>query len=210
MSSAMLRCRAASTLRRRWLSRHKHDAPPLLVRHILMSLLKLAAAPFRYHPWRARHARLIGRDLFSKWSQPQYTHEDHLRAAIDWLCLAQDVRNDMPDAGGVAAGWSFEDGWLPSYPETSGYIVETFIAAAAAIKRPDLLDRASRIIDWELSLQRADGAFPGHFGEPGSQPVVFNTGQIMHGMLAGHLQLGRAGMSRSRGACGPLAGADPG
>ena len=156
-----------------------------------MSLVKLAAAPFRYHPWRERHARLIGRDLFGKWSQPQYTHEDHLRAAIDWLCLAQDARNDMPDAGGVAAGWSFEDGWLPSYPETSGYIVETFIAAAAAIKRPDLLDRASRIIDWELSLQRADGAFPGHFGEPGSQPVVFNTGQIMHGMLAGHLQLNR-------------------
>jgi hypothetical protein len=48
------------------------------------------------------------------------------------------------------------------------------------------------MIDWELSIQHADGAFPGHFGEPGSQPVIFNTGQIMHGMLAGYLQLGRA------------------
>ena len=97
----------------------------------------------------------------------------------------------MADAGGVAAGWSFEDGWLPSYPETSGYIVETFLAAAAVLDRPDLIDRARRIIDWELSIQRPDGAFPGHFGEPGSQPVVFNTGQIMHGMLAGYLQLRR-------------------
>ena len=156
-----------------------------------MSLLKILAAPFRYQPWRPRHARLIGSDLVARWRQPLYPHIEHLGAAIDWLCLAQDVRNGMPDAGGVSAGWSFEDGWLPSYPETSGYIVETFIAAARVLDRPDLLDRARRIVDWELSLQRADGAFPGHFGEPGSQPVVFNTGQIMHGMLAGHVELGR-------------------
>ena len=60
------------------------------------------------------------------------------------------------------------------------------------LDRPDLIDRARRIVDWELSIQRPDGAFPGHFGEPGSEPVVFNTGQIMHGMLAGYLQLRRA------------------
>jgi hypothetical protein len=39
--------------------------------------------------------------------------------------------------------------------------------------------------------QQADGAFPGHFGEPGSRPVIFNTGQIMHGMVAGYTQLDR-------------------
>jgi hypothetical protein len=55
------------------------------------------------------------------------------------------------DAGGVSAGWSFEDGWLPGYPETTGYIIETFIDAAKALKRPDLIGRASRMIDWELS-----------------------------------------------------------
>jgi hypothetical protein len=47
------------------------------------------------------------------------------------------------------------------------------------------------MIDWELSVQYADGAFPGHYGEPGSKPVIFNTGQIIHGLLAGHLRLGR-------------------
>ena len=156
-----------------------------------MNPLKLVAAAFRYQPWRPRHARLIGRDLGGIAAQPERPHLEHLRAAIDWLCLAQDVRNAEPDSGGVSAGWSFEDGWLPSYPETSGYIIETFIAAAGVLDRPDLIDRAQRIINWELSIQRPDGAFPGHFGEPGSQPVVFNTGQIMHGMLAGYLQLRR-------------------
>jgi len=151
----------------------------------------LLALPRRYKPWRPRHLRLIMRDLLPARAQPQGSDINHLQATIGWLCRAQDVRDGRPDSGGVSAGWSFEDGWLPSYPETSGYIVETFIAAARILERPELLDRARRIIDWELSIQHADGAFPGHFGEAGSQPVVFNTGQIMHGMLAGHLQLGR-------------------
>lgn len=155
-----------------------------------MSLPKVLAAPFRYEPWRPRHARLIALDLVGA-AGPEYPHLDHLRAAVDWLCHAQDVRDGKSDAGGVSAGWSFEDGWLPSYPETSGYIVETFIAAARVLDRPELIDRAQRIIDWELGIQRRDGAFPGHFGEPESEPVVFNTGQIMHGMLAGFLQLHR-------------------
>jgi hypothetical protein len=107
------------------------------------------------------------------------------------LCRAQDRRDAEADAGGVAAGWSFEDGWLPSYPETSGYIVETLLAAAEVLERPELRDRANRILDWELSIQLEDGSFPGHFGESGSRPVIFNTGQIMHGMAAGYEQLGR-------------------
>jgi hypothetical protein len=131
------------------------------------------------------------RELMPRAPQPPADPLEHLRRAIDWLGLAQDVRNDKPDAGGVSAGWGFERGWLPSYPETSGYIIETFIAASRVLNRPDLSARANRIIDWELSLQGADGAFPGHFGEAGSHPVIFNTGQIMAGMLAGSLQLGR-------------------
>ena len=156
-----------------------------------MDIARIVGLPFRYKPWRPRHARLIASDMLGRAEQPARSHRDHLTAAIDWLCRAQDVRNGQPDAGGVSAGWSFEDGWLPSYPETSGYIVETFLAAAKALGRADLVPRANRILDWELSIQHPDGAFPGHFGEPGSRPVIFNQGQIMHGMLAGCLQLKR-------------------
>ncbi|RMF84507.1 MAG: hypothetical protein D6739_05820, partial [Nitrospirae bacterium] len=112
-------------------------------------------------------------------------------AAVAWICRAQEVREGHGDAGGVSAGWSFADGWLPSYPETSGYIVETLLAAADLFGREGLRRRAARILDWELSLQRPDGAFPGHFGEPGSVPVVFNTGQIVHGLVTGYQHLGR-------------------
>ncbi|QBQ54487.1 prenyltransferase/squalene oxidase repeat-containing protein [Nitrosococcus wardiae] len=156
-----------------------------------MNFNKVLSAPFRYKPWRLHHLRLILGDLTGTARQPEKDHQTHLEAAIAWLCQAQDVRNEKPDAGGVSAGWSFEDGWLPSYPETSGYIIETFIAAAEVLHRPDLLDRVQRIIDWELSIQNAEGSFPGHFGEPSSRPVIFNTGQIIHGMVAGYIHLDR-------------------
>ncbi|MEJ2651585.1 MAG: hypothetical protein P8173_07290 [Gammaproteobacteria bacterium] len=154
-----------------------------------MNPVKLLTLPYRYKPWHPRHLRLIVADLFGQARQTEHDHMTHLRAAIEWLCRAQDVRDDHADSGGVSAGWSFEDGWLPSYPETSGYIVETFIAASNHLDDLDLRRRANRIIDWELSIQHPDGAFPGHFGEPGSRPVIFNTGQIMHGLLAGYTQL---------------------
>jgi hypothetical protein len=155
-----------------------------------MNLANLTRLPFRYKPWRPQHLSLI-LDSVRGHAAPRYAHEVHVRGAIEWLCRAQDVRDGSADAGGVSAGWSFEDGWLPSYPETTGYIIETFLEAARVLEQPDLRARAQRMVDWELSIQLPDGAFPGHFGEPGSRPVIFNTGQIMHGMLAGYLQLGR-------------------
>jgi len=135
--------------------------------------------------------RLVLEEFSSRRHQQVSDHRTHLAGAIDWLCRAQDIRSEQSDAGGVSAGWSFEDGWLPSYPETTGYIIETFLDAAARLNRPDLRERATRMIDWELSIQLPDGAFPGHFGEPGSRPVIFNTGQIMHGMNVGYEKLGR-------------------
>jgi hypothetical protein len=149
------------------------------------------SAPFRFRLWNPRHLRLIMSDLSQPAAQPQRDDRLHLEAAIDWLCRAQDARDRFRDKGGVSAGWSFEDGWLPGYPETTGYIIETFLTAARILGRPELTDRANRMIDWELSLQDKDGAFPGHHGEPGSHPVIFNVGQIMHGMMAGYLELGR-------------------
>jgi hypothetical protein len=156
-----------------------------------MNPIDLLKLPFRYQPWRPRHAALIAADLAGAAVQPVYDDVRHLKAALAWLCTAQDARNGQRDAGGVAAGWSFEDGWLPGYPETTGYIIETFLAAADFLGDDSYRARANRMIDWELGLQTADGAFPGHFGEPGSHPVIFNQGQIMHGLVAGWVRLGR-------------------
>jgi Squalene-hopene cyclase C-terminal domain len=156
-----------------------------------MKLIRALNLPLRYKPWHPLHVRLVLADVVRPRRSEQQAHIVHLEVAIDWLCRAQDVRANKPDSGGVSAGWSFEDGWLPSYPETTGYIIETFLAAAQRLDRPELVRRASRMIDWELAIQLPDGAFPGHFGESGSRPVIFNTGQIIHGLIAGFTQLKR-------------------
>ncbi|WP_084058567.1 prenyltransferase/squalene oxidase repeat-containing protein [Desulfacinum hydrothermale] len=145
----------------------------------------------RYRPWRPDHLRLLGRHILPSRNGVPQDDRVHLKAVLDWVRRAQDVRRGLPDQGGMSAGWSFEDGWLPSYPETSGYLVETLLVAAGVLNDTDLVCRAGEILDWELSLQQQDGAFPGHFGEAGSRPVIFNTGQIVHGLLAGYGHLER-------------------
>lgn len=40
-----------------------------------------------------------------------------LKLLVDWLCRAQDAAQ----GGGVSTDHSYKYGWLPPYPETSGY-----------------------------------------------------------------------------------------
>jgi hypothetical protein len=101
-----------------------------------MSATKLIAAPLKYKLAHPLHIRLILADVFSLESQPSKEHTAHLTAAIDWLCRAQDARGGFPDRGGVSAGWSFGDGWLPSYPETTVYICHKAACVPGSQPRP--------------------------------------------------------------------------
>ena len=70
----------------------------------------------------------------------------HLAATMEWLCRAQDVTG----CGGVSTGWSLREGWLQPYPETTGYIIRTFLNVAAATGNDAFLERALRMGAWEL------------------------------------------------------------
>ena len=108
------------------------------------------------------------------------SREERLRAVADWLALAQDVTGD----GGVSWGYSFRRGWAASYPETTGYLVPTFLAVADHLQDPAWRGRADRAISFLLPLQLAPGGFPGRtVAENRTAPSVFNTAQIMHGLL---------------------------
>lgn len=112
-----------------------------------------------------------------------------LPALLDWLCRAQD-RSPSAD-GGVARSYDMQRGWETSYPETTGYIVPTFLGAARRLGRPDLRERARRMADWLVGIQLPGGGFQG--GRIDSKPVVpvtFNTGQILLGLAAAESQLG--------------------
>ena len=53
--------------------------------------------------------------------------EAHLSAALDWLKRAQDAGNDRGVSYGVKFGSDFDVG----YPETTGYICQTFVGCRA-------------------------------------------------------------------------------
>lgn len=106
------------------------------------------------------------------------------RAAIEWLCEAQD-RSASQD-GGVAHHYSLIDGWSTSYPETTGYIIPTLIEYAKRTGDETVRQRAVRMLDWLVSIQLPSGGFQGGIiGAEPVQAVTFNTGQILFGLCAG-------------------------
>ncbi len=112
-----------------------------------------------------------------------------INASIDWLCNAQD--NSTSNDGGVARHFSVIDGWGPSYPETTGYIIPTFLAYGEATGNADLIDRGRKMLDWLLDIQLDGGGFQGGtVTDTPVVPVVFNTGQILMGLSAGSKMFG--------------------
>lgn len=110
--------------------------------------------------------------------------ERTIAANLAWLCRAQDCSSSRD--GGVARHYSILTGWGASYPETTGYIVPTMLSEADVQSCGELHQRGRRMLDWLISIQRADGGFPG--GTVGQRPevsVTFNTGQILLGLVAG-------------------------
>ena len=104
--------------------------------------------------------------------------------SLAWLAHAQDrVRS-----GGVGS-YDFS-GWSTGYPEVTGYIIPTMWDYASRAERDDLRDRVLRMVEWELKLQRPEGGWEGGNEGDGLPPVVFNTGQVMRGLLRTYEETG--------------------
>jgi hypothetical protein len=107
-----------------------------------------------------------------------------IHANLAWLCRAQD-RSASGD-GGVARDFSLVSGWATSYPETTGYIIPTFIELAQRLDDDGLHRRARRMLDWCVAIQFPEGGFQGgKIDATPRVPVTFNTGQILLGLAAG-------------------------
>jgi Beta-L-arabinofuranosidase, GH127 len=102
---------------------------------------------------------------------------DHLNATMQWLARAQDQYGD-----GVSNVYFFRSGWGIGYPETSGYIIATFLAYADYSGDQSFRARAERIAQWEIDIQAASGGVLSSPDRPETR--VFNTGQVMLGWCA--------------------------
>jgi hypothetical protein len=109
-----------------------------------------------------------------------------LRSVVEWILHAQ------RPGGGIAAYYSLLTGYSDSYPEVTGYIIPTLYDFGRLTG--DLVARHAAYLatDWLLSLQLTSGAFPGGLHRsrsalgPDAQPSVFNTGQILQGLVRAH------------------------
>ncbi len=110
-----------------------------------------------------------------------------LRDAVGYLLRAQKVCGD----GGMGS-YHLTHGWGASYPETTGYAIPTLLRTALHLRWPEAEAAALRAGEWLLGIQRSDGGWQGgRVGEP-RPSIVFNTAQVVRGMLALHAHTGEA------------------
>lgn len=107
---------------------------------------------------------------------------ESVNLAVEWLLNNQ---SSQDDAG--FATFDFSKGWTSSYPETTGYIAESFLMWKSLSAQDRISQSALHALDWLLSIQKASGGWAGGYIHEKRPEVVFNTGQIIRGMIQGFL-----------------------
>jgi SAM-dependent methyltransferase len=107
------------------------------------------------------------------------TADINLTVGVDWLLRGLRVGG----ATGFPAAYRWGSGWGAPYPETTGYIIPTLLNYIKydGNRSAELQAAAQKAGDWLLSIQLAGGSFPG-YGT--TDPIVFDTGQIIFGLVA--------------------------
>jgi hypothetical protein len=111
----------------------------------------------------------------------------HLEAAVAFILRSIEQGNGRASSKAYQIG----KGWLPPYRETTGYIIPTLLDLAEHLNRPNLTLTAERMGEWLSEVQEPSGGFIEHDLRQDTKPIVFNTGQILHGFNALILRRGR-------------------
>jgi hypothetical protein len=138
-------------------------------------LVRNALALRRNEPWR---------DYVERRGTERATLDTLARRALAWIRRSQ----DRVGSGGVG-DFRFH-GWSSGYPEVTGYIIPTFWDYHHALGNDDLAQRAIRMADWELGIQKDEGGFESRYHGEGQPSVVFNTGQVIRGLVRTYQETG--------------------
>lgn len=122
-------------------------------------------------------------------AMPAHLPEAHaaLGQVIDHLLRCQEASGD----GGFGS-FHLVNGFGRTYPETTGYILPTLLAAAPVLHRPELVEHALRAAELLVRIQLPSGGWQGGRVGEDRDEVVFNTAQVIRGLLAMHAHTGEA------------------
>jgi hypothetical protein len=172
---------AASNEAKARATRRKRLAPAVT------ELAGLIRAPLRIFPLvnlvlsDAVRFALQPRHLYS-YARTRRNTADILQSVMLWILNAQ------TPAGGIAAYYSLLAGYSAPYPEVTGYIVPTLYDFAQSTSDDVVVVAAERATHWLLSLQMSSGAFPAGLHGNKATPSVFNTGQILSGLVRAYAE----------------------
>ena len=103
--------------------------------------------------------------------------DDLILKTVNWIKTSQ----DNVGSGGIGCFEFY--GWTRGYPEVTGYIIPTVWDCYNLYLDKDLKERAISMADWEISIQRPDGGWEGYYEGDGMPSIVFNSGQVIRGLL---------------------------
>lgn len=107
-----------------------------------------------------------------------YTVTKSLYMAVEWLIRSQ---YNMKDYG--FGSYRIGSGWTSSYPETTGYIIPTLMNYAQRKNEKEIIKCCIRAADWLIEIQKPSGGWQGETLLSHRPEVVFNTGQIIRGLV---------------------------
>jgi uncharacterized protein YyaL (SSP411 family) len=108
-----------------------------------------------------------------------------LDKAAGWLMAAQNAGTD----GGMGS-YHLINKWSSSYPETTGYIIPTLIDYGKKNNKQDAVETAMRAADFLLLIQKVSGGWQGGRIGENRPEIVFNTGQVIRGMISAYQHSG--------------------
>jgi uncharacterized protein YyaL (SSP411 family) len=142
-----------------------------------------------------RHLALLIKDTTGWQSAPAVSIEHHLEAAARWLLQAQAATPD----DGVAHSFDVRrTRWLPSYPETTGYVIPTLYDYARHFNAPRYAQAAHKMARWETAVQlEGGGVRAGTMEAHPAVPTIFNTGQVLFGWARAFRESGDVALLQS-------------
>jgi uncharacterized protein YyaL (SSP411 family) len=108
---------------------------------------------------------------------------ERMQHAVRWILHAQGATVDR----GVPVGYfpcsQETEAWMPSYPETTGYIITSLLAYAERYSDAKVRQAALDMAQWEIQVQMTSGAVQGGPVCPPERQTAaaFNTGMVLDG-----------------------------